>query len=99
MQSQIRLQNEVNAMLRRGIIFSIFWLMGVGSLIAVIQGIKAHTDYSELERPNYRLWQSDVVFHRRRRRPLVLGIRYRHGNRKERDQVAQLRINLATKES
>ena len=28
-------------MLRRGIIFSIFWLMGVGSLIAVIQAIKA----------------------------------------------------------
>jgi len=28
-------------MLRRAIIFSIFWLMGVGSLIAVIQAIKA----------------------------------------------------------
>jgi len=28
-------------MLRRAIIFSIFWLMGVGSLIAVIQAMKA----------------------------------------------------------
>ena len=28
-------------MLRRAIIFSIFWLMGVGSLIAIIQAIKA----------------------------------------------------------
>jgi hypothetical protein len=28
-------------MLRRGIMFSIFWLMGVGSLIAVVQAIKA----------------------------------------------------------
>ena len=28
-------------MLRRGVIFSIVWLMGVGSLIAVIQAIKA----------------------------------------------------------
>ena len=28
-------------MLRRGIIFSIFWLMGVGSLIAIIQAMKA----------------------------------------------------------
>lgn len=28
-------------MLRRGIFFSIFWLMGVGSLIAIVQGIKA----------------------------------------------------------
>jgi hypothetical protein len=35
------LQEKVNAMLRRGILFSIFWLMGVGSLIAIIQGIKA----------------------------------------------------------
>jgi hypothetical protein len=35
------LQEKVNAMLRRGILFSIFWLMGAGSLIAIIQGIKA----------------------------------------------------------
>ena len=28
-------------MLRRGVIFSIFWLMGVGSLIAIIQAMKA----------------------------------------------------------
>jgi hypothetical protein len=35
------LQNEVNAKLRRGIFYSIFWLMGVGSAIAVMQGFKA----------------------------------------------------------
>jgi hypothetical protein len=40
-QSQDHLQNEVNAMLRRGIFFSIFWLMGVGSLIAIVQGVRA----------------------------------------------------------
>jgi len=28
-------------MLRRGIVFSLFWLMGVGSLIAIVQAIKA----------------------------------------------------------
>lgn len=28
-------------MLRRGIFFSIFWLMGVGSLISIIQAVKA----------------------------------------------------------
>ena len=39
--NQTRLQSEVDAMLRRGVIFSIVWLMGVGSLIAVIQAIKA----------------------------------------------------------
>ena len=35
------LQGEVNAKLRRGIFYSIFWLMGVGSAIAVIEGFKA----------------------------------------------------------
>jgi hypothetical protein len=35
------LQHQVDAMLRRGIVFSIFWLMGVGSLIAIIQAMKA----------------------------------------------------------
>jgi hypothetical protein len=35
------LQNEVNAKLRRGIFYSIFWLMGFGSAFAVIQGFKA----------------------------------------------------------
>ena len=41
MQSSDHLQDEVNSMLRRGIFFSIFWLMGVGSLIAIVQGVKA----------------------------------------------------------
>lgn len=35
------LQSEVNTKLRRGIFYSIFWLMGVGSAIAVIEGFKA----------------------------------------------------------
>jgi hypothetical protein len=35
------LQRQVDGMLRRGVIFSIFWLMGVGSLIAIIQAVKA----------------------------------------------------------
>jgi hypothetical protein len=34
-------QNEVNARLRRGIFYSIVWLMGVGSAIAVIEAFKA----------------------------------------------------------
>jgi hypothetical protein len=38
---QSRDQSDVNSMLRRGILFSIFWLMGVGSFIAIVQGIKA----------------------------------------------------------
>ena len=39
--SQTDLQHQVDAMLRRGVIFSIFWFMGVGSLIAIFQGMKA----------------------------------------------------------
>ena len=39
--NQTRLQSEVDAMLRRGVIFSIVWLMGFGSLIAIIQAFKA----------------------------------------------------------
>jgi len=35
------LQSEVNAKLRRGIFYSIFWLLGVGSAIAVMEGFKA----------------------------------------------------------
>ena len=39
--SKSDLQHQVDGMLRRGIFFSIFWLMGVGSLIAIIQAVKA----------------------------------------------------------
>ena len=39
--SKSDLQDQVDGMLRRGIFFSIFWLMGVGSLIAIIQAVKA----------------------------------------------------------
>ena len=41
MPSHNQLQHQVNSMLRRGILFSIFWLIGIGSLISIIQGIKA----------------------------------------------------------
>jgi hypothetical protein len=41
MQGRTHTQHEVDSMLRRGVLFSIFWLMGVGSLIAVVQGFKA----------------------------------------------------------
>jgi formate-dependent nitrite reductase membrane component NrfD len=34
-------QRRVDDLLRWGVVFSIFWLMGVGSLIAVVCGIKA----------------------------------------------------------
>ena len=40
MQSRNHLQQQVDSMLRRGVLFSIFWLMGIGSLIALVQGIK-----------------------------------------------------------
>ena len=41
MENPSQQQAELNSMLRRGVLFSIFWLMGVGSLIAVINGVKA----------------------------------------------------------
>jgi len=34
-------QGEVNALLKRGIIFSILWLAGIGSVIAILSGLKA----------------------------------------------------------
>lgn len=40
-ESNHLLQQKVDAMLRRGIMFSIFWLMGIGSAIAIIEAIKA----------------------------------------------------------
>jgi hypothetical protein len=35
------LQNRVNSLLKWGIVFSIIWLAGIGSIIAFISGIKA----------------------------------------------------------
>lgn len=35
------LQRKVDDLLKRGIIFSIFWLMGIGSLIAVVNAFRA----------------------------------------------------------
>jgi len=34
-------QSRVDSLLKRGIVFSIVWLGGIGSLIAVVSGIKA----------------------------------------------------------
>jgi len=34
-------QLNVNRMLNRGVLFSIIWLAGIGSLIAVVQALKA----------------------------------------------------------
>jgi len=36
-----QVQRQVDALLRRGIIFSLVWLVGVGSIIAIVSGIKA----------------------------------------------------------
>ena len=36
-----KLQNEVDTLLRKGVLYSIIWLMGVGSLISIIKAIKA----------------------------------------------------------
>lgn len=41
MQSTSSLQLRVDNLLRRGVIFSIVWLIGIGSAIAVISGWKA----------------------------------------------------------
>lgn len=35
-------QSQLDNTLKWGIIFSLFWLAGVGSLVAVILGLKAH---------------------------------------------------------
>jgi hypothetical protein len=36
-----RVQLQVNAHLRRGVLFSILWLMGIGSAIALVNGLAA----------------------------------------------------------
>lgn len=35
------IQQQINALLRRGVVFSVVWLMGVGSVIALISGLRA----------------------------------------------------------
>jgi hypothetical protein len=35
------LQDKVDSMLRRGVVFSIVWLMGAGSVISIIQAVRA----------------------------------------------------------
>jgi len=35
-------QERVRSLIKRGVIFSIVWLMEIGSLIAVVMGLKAH---------------------------------------------------------
>ena len=34
-------QARVNGLLRRGVVFSLLWLMGIGSAIAVVSGLRA----------------------------------------------------------
>ena len=36
-----QLQEKVNKMLVRGVIFSIFWMLGIGSFIAILEATKA----------------------------------------------------------
>jgi hypothetical protein len=36
-------QERVDALLRRGVLFALFWLMGAGSLIAVVNAIRARS--------------------------------------------------------
>ena len=37
----VEAQRQIDAVLRRGIIFSILWLAGIGSIIAILSGLKA----------------------------------------------------------
>lgn len=49
-QSAVRaVQLRVNELLRWGTVFSIFWLMGIGSAIAVVTGLKARRLIQESE--------------------------------------------------
>lgn len=38
---RVEAQRQIDAVLRRGIIFSIVWLAGIGSIIAIFSGLKA----------------------------------------------------------
>lgn len=38
---RVRAQRQIDAVLRRGMIFSIVWLAGIGSVIAILSGLKA----------------------------------------------------------
>jgi len=41
MANDSELQDRVDSMLRRAIVFSILWLMGIGSLISIVQAFRA----------------------------------------------------------
>jgi len=36
-----RIQQQVDSLLKRGVVLSILWLAGIGSLIALVSGLKA----------------------------------------------------------
>src|SRR5262245_62517114 len=38
---RVEAQRRIDAVLRRGIVFSLVWLAGIGSLIAILSGLKA----------------------------------------------------------
>jgi len=41
MTNDSALQDKVDSMLRRGVVFSIIWLMGIGSAISIVQALRA----------------------------------------------------------
>jgi hypothetical protein len=83
--SKSNLQHQVDGMLRRGIFFSIFWLMGVGSLIAIIQAVKARKiirqSNGEIRGSGKVMWCFIVGG------AVVLGLRYPDGCYKRRDHL------------
>lgn len=69
-------------MLRRGVIFSIFWLMGVGSLIAIIQAMKARKIIRQSSGEIRGSGKVMVVLDRWRHGFVVLGLRDSNGRYK-----------------
>jgi len=57
--AELNLQPKLNAMLRWGVVFSIVWLAGLGSLIALVQGLRARqilNAHPELSGKGRALW-------------------------------------------
>ena len=59
MENNQDLQNKVDSMLNRGLIFSIVWLAGVGSIISIILANKAR---KIIKRSNGQLEGMDTVW-------------------------------------
>lgn len=41
MSDEPTIQRDVDRILQRGVVFSLVWLMGIGSIIAVLSGLRA----------------------------------------------------------